>query len=162
MPIDAEYDKLIQDRAEQLFETGSFHAYSVEGYLRHFIAFESPDAGLLERAFAFVYQAFQEGGPAEEEPLVNILGSYTKGGWRIVCFPRARHRPSFYFKEGEEKLLISPAAVEMGGICTTPREQDFERVTREHILQMYGEVSVAEERFAGIKARLAGSLAALG
>ena len=76
-------------------------------------------------------------------------------------FPRAKHRPSFYFKEGDEKLLISPAAVELGGICTTPREQDFEKVTREHILQLYNEVCVAPEKFASIIARLAPKLAAL-
>ena len=82
-------------------------------------------------------------------------GSTRNGEWRIHVFPRAKHRPSFYFKEGDEKLLISPAAVELGGICTTPREQDFEKVTREHIVEMYQEVCVSAEKFAGIKARLA-------
>ena len=161
LPIDAEYEALKKARATRLFESDSFRAYSIENYLRRFITFESPDAGLLQRAFGALYEVFQEGGPAGEEPMLNILGFYTNGEWRIHFFPRAKHRPSFYFKEGDEKLLISPAAVELGGICTTPREQDFEKVTREHIVEMYQEVCVSAERFAAIKARLAPKLAAL-
>ena len=58
-------------------------------------------------------------------------------------------------RKATSKLLISPAAVELGGICTTPREQDFEKVTREHIVEMYKEVCVSPEKFAAITARLA-------
>jgi hypothetical protein len=93
--------------------------------------------------------------------MLNVLGFYTNGEWRIHVFPRAKHRPAFYFKEGEEKLLISPAAVELSGICTTPRAEDFDKVTRQHIADMYREVCVPTERFAGIKTRLASGLAGL-
>ena len=92
---------------------------------------------------------------------VALLGFYTDARWQIHVFPRAKHRPSFYFKEGEEQLLFSPAAVELGGICTTPRERDFEKVTREHIIEMYQEVCVSAERFAGIMAQLRPNLPAL-
>ena len=47
-----------------------------------------------------------------------------------------------------------------GGICTTPREADFAKVTREHIVELYREVCVAPERFADLKTRLAARLAA--
>ena len=161
LPIDAEYDAVKEKRARQLVQSGSLRAYSVENYLRRFITVESPEAGLLLRAFGALYEVFQEGGPAGEEPMLNILGFYTNAEWRIHFFPRAKHRPSFYFKEGEEKLLISPAAVELGGICTTPREEDFEKVTREHLVEMYNEICVSAERFARIKARLGPKLAAL-
>jgi hypothetical protein len=49
----------------------------VEDHLRRFITFESPDAGLLQRAFGALYEVFQDGGPAEEEPMLNVLGFYT-------------------------------------------------------------------------------------
>jgi hypothetical protein len=161
LPIDAEYDAVKQGRASQLVQSGSLRAYSVENYLRRFITLESSDAGLLQRAFGALYEVFQEGGAPGEEPMLNILGFYTNAEWRIHIFPRAKHRPGFYFKEGEDKLLISPAAVELGGICTTPREEDFEKVTREHIVGMYDEICVSAERFAGIKAHLAPKLATL-
>jgi hypothetical protein len=161
VPIDGEYEALKKAHATRLFESDSFRACSIEQCLRRFITFESNDARLLQRAFGVLYEAFQEGGPAGEEPMLNILAFYTNGAWRIHFFPRAKHRPAFYFKEGEEKLLISPAAVELGGICTTPREQDFDKVTRQHLVEMYNEISVSAERFAGIKTRLARDLAAL-
>ena len=161
VPIDGEYEGLKKAHATQLFESASFRAYSIEQCLRRFITFESNDADRLQRAFGALYEAFQEGGPAGEEPMLNILAFYTNGDWRIHFFPRAKHRPSFYFKEGDDKLMISPAAVELGGICTTPREQDFGKVTREHLVEMYNEISVSAERFAGIKMRLASGLARL-
>ena len=136
-------------------------SYSIEQCLRRFITFESNDAERLQRAFCTLYEAFQEGETSDEEPMLNILAFYTKGAWRIHFFPRAKHRPSFYFKEGEDRLMISPAAVELGGICTTPREEDFHMVTREHLVEMYNEISVSAERFAGIKTRLASGLAGL-
>ena len=161
LPIDAEYDLVKEKLGSWLVRSGVLRAYAFEDYLRRHVAFESPDATLLQRAFGALYEVLQDGGPAGEEPMLNILGFYTNGEWRIHVFPRAKHRPAFYFKEGDEKLLISPAAVELGGICTTPREQDFERVTREHIMEMYYEVCVSADKFAGIKTRLASKLAAL-
>jgi hypothetical protein len=159
VPLDAEFDALKASCASRLFESGSLRAWSVENCLRHFITFESADAGVLEQAFGRLYEAFQAGGSPTEEPMMNLLGFYGNGEWRIHFFPRAKHRPAFYFKEGDEKLLISPAAVELGGICTTPREQDFGKVTREHLVEMYNEVCVSPEKFASIKARLTAQLA---
>jgi hypothetical protein len=161
LPIDAEY-ATVRAAASPLFESGAFRAYGVENYLRRFISFESADAGRLQQAFAALHEILQDGGPEGEEPMLNILGFYTDDEWRIIVFPRVKHRPSFYFKEADEKLLISPAAVELGGICTTPREEDWGKVTREHIVQLYQEICVSEERFAGIKAGLASRLAGLG
>lgn len=159
VPIDGEYEALRKAHSTRLFESDSFRAYGIEQCLRRFITFESNDADLLQRAFGALYEAFQEGGPSGEEPMLNILAFYTDGDWRIHFFLRAKHRPSFYFKEGEEKLMISPAAVELGGICTTPREQDFDKVTREHLVEMYNEICASAERFTAIKARLATGLA---
>jgi hypothetical protein len=161
VPIDGEYEGLKKAHATGLFESDSFRAYSIEQCLRRFITFESKDTGLLQRAFGALYETFQEGGPAGEEPMMNILAFYTNGEWRIHFFPRAKHRPSFYFREGDEKLMISPAAVELGGICTTPRQQDFDKVTWEHLVEMYNEIGISSERFAEIKTRVARELAAL-
>jgi hypothetical protein len=160
LPIDAEYASVKQRCAHRLIESGSLRAWSADRFLRHFMALESADAGVLRRAFEALYTVLQDGAVEGEEPMLNVLGFYTNGEWRVLVFPRAKHRPSFYFKEGDDKLLISPAAVELGGICTTPREQDFEKVTREHIVQLYNEVCVAPEKFASITARLALKLAA--
>jgi hypothetical protein len=159
VPIDVEYDAVKQRQATRLCEADGFGAYSVENYLRHFISFESRDPGLLLRGFSALYAALQDGDPAGEEPMLNILGFYTNDAWRMIFFPRAKHRPSFYFKEGDEQLMVSPAAVELGGVCTTPREQDFEKITKQNIVEMFNEVCVSAEKFAAIKANLTQRLA---
>ena len=159
LPMDTEYAAIRDRHASRLVASHTLRAFSIEACLRRLISFESPDAGALRRAFEALHDVLQEGVPPEEEPMMNILGFYEQQQWRIIVFPRAKHRPAFYFREGDDKLMISPAAVEMGGVCTTPREQDFEKVTHDHIIQMYDEVSVSAETFAGIKQRLALRLA---
>jgi hypothetical protein len=46
-------------------------------------------------------------------------------------------------------------------VCTTPREQDFEKVTRDHIVQMFDEVCISRDDFCEMAARLAERLADL-
>ena len=87
VPMDTEYDAMKAAHATKLFASASFRAWSVEKCLRHFVTFESPDAGTLQRAFGVLYDAFQEGGPAGEEPMMNLLGFYGNGEWRIHVFP---------------------------------------------------------------------------
>jgi hypothetical protein len=160
LPIDAEYDVLKARGGAPLHQAGNLRVYAIDSCLRSFFALESSDAAALQRAFGKLHEALQAGVAEAEEPLMNILSFWQNGTWRVVIFPRAKHRPAFYFAEGEDKLLISPAAVELGGICTTPREQDFGKVTREHLVQMYQEVCVSPEKFQDLKARLASALAA--
>ena len=76
---------------------------------------------------------------------MNLLGSYERNAWRIIIFPRQRHRPSVYFLPGNERILISPGLVEMGGIIVTPVSKDFDIVNEELIGEIYSEVSVDEE-----------------
>lgn len=76
-----------------------------------------------------------------DEPRVNILCQYNAPQWRIILFPRRKHRPDIFFKEGDEKVLISPAAVDMGGLIVTPVEKDFRTVDAKLIEAIYEEVS---------------------
>jgi Domain of unknown function (DUF4922) len=77
-----------------------------------------------------------------EEPLVNILASWADGLWQVVVILRSKHRPDAYFREDDEKLLISPAAVDMGGLIITPREEDYRRLDARTVEAIYREVSV--------------------
>ena len=43
-----------------------------------------------------------------------------------VIFPRKKHRPNcFYEKDEDKQMLISPGALDMGGLLITPRENDY-------------------------------------
>ncbi|MCR5312048.1 MAG: DUF4922 domain-containing protein [Bacteroidaceae bacterium] len=71
----------------------------------------------------------------QNEPMMNILAwkeaSTSDGSPRIVSviIPRSKHRPDCYFKEGKEQMIVSPGALDMGGLIITPREEDFRKIT---------------------------------
>ncbi|MCX7817470.1 MAG: DUF4922 domain-containing protein [Syntrophales bacterium] len=77
----------------------------------------------------------------EGEPLLNVIASYFDSLWRIVIFPRIKGRPDAFYREGNEKIAISPGAVEMGGMFITINEQDFVRLDAESIISLYREIS---------------------
>ena len=79
--------------------------------------------------------------PDDIEPMLNILTWYGNRKWITYLFPRKKHRPACYFAEGDARLLISPASVEMGGVFITPLEKDFEKITAEDIAEILGNIS---------------------
>ena len=81
-----------------------------------------------------------------DEPMQNIIVLYDKS-WKILVFPRAKHRPDQYFAEGNNGLLISPAAVDFGGQLITPREEDFKKITKDDIQNIFAQTSISENVF---------------
>ncbi len=69
-----------------------------------------------------------------------------------MIIPRRKHRPDAYFREGEEKILVSPGAVDMGGLIVTPREEDYRALDTELIRGIFREVAYDD---AAIEALLA-------
>jgi Domain of unknown function (DUF4922) len=121
---------------------------------RRFLVLEDRDATRFADAFAKVYAAMQQITLRTDEPMMNVLATFEASQWRVLIFPRAKHRPSFYFADGDAQLLLSPAAVEMGGVCTLPVEAHFTRLTRDHLVTMYREVSWPDDQFAELTRRL--------
>ena len=89
------------------------------------------------RANEFLFRKLFQAMPDEDvhkEPMMNILAwnmkSNSDGNKRIVSvvIPRKKHRPDCYFKQGEEQCLVSPGALDMGGLIITPREEDFQKM----------------------------------
>ncbi len=86
----------------------------------------------------------------EEEPRMNLISWHQEGGIGkpdeivTLLFPRSKHRPYCYYAEGEEKLLISPGALDMGGLFITPREEDFHKLTPEKAVEILREVTPDE------------------
>ncbi len=74
---------------------------------------------------------------------MNLLGSFAESLWRVILFPRSKHRPDSYFREGEDRILISPAAVDCGGLVITPLEKDFRDVDATTIEGIFREVSLS-------------------
>ena len=79
--------------------------------------------------------------PNDSEPMMNILTWFKSPMWTTCIFPRKKHRPACYSAEGDDNLLISLAAVDMGGVLITPLEKDFDKITAENIAYILEEVT---------------------
>jgi hypothetical protein len=156
LPIEAELDSLMRRYAAPVAETDWLTATAIDDGLRRMILLVSDKKEKLMDAFGHIYdhmRGLREGG----EPMLNML-AYGGDRWRVLIFPRDRHRPWQYFEKGEKNILLSPAAVDMGGLLITPLEKDFNRISREDITDIFAQVSFSEERFRGLKEYLASRL----
>jgi hypothetical protein len=89
-----------------------------------------------------------------DEPMMNLIVKHYLSYWQIMIILRAKHRPDCYFREGLERFVISPGAMDMGSLIITPRQEDFERLTCELIRQIYQEVSLSNNVVQEIISRL--------
>ena len=88
----------------------------------------------------------------EPEPWCNVVAWREDGGALVlVLFPRGRHRPEAFHTGAR---TVSPAALDMSGLLVTPFRSDFDALTGEEVAAVYREVSLAEEPFRGVVARL--------
>ncbi len=72
--------------------------------------------------------------------LLNFFAFIGRDGWlRLVRVERTAHRPTCYYSEESDRLLVSPGCVDMAGIVITPRKEDFDRITVADIDRIYRE-----------------------
>lgn len=96
----------------------------------------------------------------EAEPRMNII--CWRQSWNpgkedeivMLVFPRKKHRPDCYSRSGEEQFLISPGALDLGGLLITPRETDFHRLTPERATAILREVTLNEDELKTVIGRL--------
>jgi ATP adenylyltransferase/5',5'''-P-1,P-4-tetraphosphate phosphorylase II len=160
LPIETEYMSERNRFGARVAGTPRLRVYGVTSRLRRFIAFESRDARALQEAFGLLSALLREHEKGDDEPMMNVLASFDNGEWRVLVLPRRAHRPSFYFAEGEGRILISPAAVDLGGVVITPREEDYRKVKRDTIVQMIDEVCFAPSDMAELCQTLAKAITA--
>jgi ATP adenylyltransferase/5',5'''-P-1,P-4-tetraphosphate phosphorylase II len=115
--------------------------FNWDHYLRTAITLNSDRKDKLILIFEKLYNGLKQMQPEETEPMLNILCSYENGKWIVHVFPRKLHRPRQYFLEGPEQLLLSPASIDMGGVLTIPREEDFQKITKEDVADIFDQVS---------------------
>lgn len=147
MPIETQYVFIKDNMCRFIGGNSKLKVFASNIFLRKFISFESTSKIELLNIFKILYDGFAKLPGTGIEPKMNIISNYDNGKWRVILFPRRKHRPDFYFKEGAEKILISPAASDYGGITITPRKEDFEKLTGQNIFEMFSEISVTTEYF---------------
>lgn len=124
--------------------------YLLEGYACPVFVIRSLPAETDSILCQRLYQALPVIGE-ENEPRINLIAWRQEGGIGredeivTIIFPRKKHRPDCYFSEGDKQLLVSPGALDMGGMLITPREEDFKKVTPEWFAEILKEVTMTEE-----------------
>ena len=76
----------------------------------------------------------------EYEPRWNIVTWYDEK-WHTVVFFRKESRPMCFFAPEEERILFSPATVEMAGIGIVANRESFDRLTPEKLRDIIREVA---------------------
>lgn len=146
MPIGNDFEHLKID-SRLLYSGENTKVWAVDNYLRKMISIET---GSIDKALEVIwvyYKNFRFMQPEKVEPMMNVLCTFSGGKWTIHLFPRKAHRPTQFFATGDAQILISPGSVDFGGVFILPREEDFEKITADDIVDILAQVCVSQEAF---------------
>jgi hypothetical protein len=145
MPLEDDLRKMPVNRLLTLKDGKILRIGAFKSDFRRFVLVRSSEKAPLTETLEYLIGILGENGG--EEPMVNILMWYETVSWNVVFFPRAKQRPFQYYAEGDKKLLVSPAAVELGGLIILPREEDFVRITPGDLESIFDQVSLSDQNF---------------
>jgi len=145
MPIERETDYLLKV-SNMIFQNKNISVFSVSNYLRNLFIIESNNIEQIKNEFNKLYYSFKEIANTDLEPMLNIIVTFNKN-WRVYLFPRKAHRPKEFFLDGNEKILLSPATVDFGGLFITPRKEDFDKITKENVVNIFKQTSIDNSIF---------------
>jgi ribosomal protein S18 acetylase RimI-like enzyme len=140
MPIEKEIRD--EKRLTRIRQADGAFLYRGRNLGREVIILEGDDPMVLGDAFKDILNALKKVLLLDEEPMMNIAGFYRERKWRLVIFPRRKHRPDAFFREGDDQIVVSPGVIDMGGVLITPVEKDFEQLDGAAVEGIYKEVSL--------------------
>jgi hypothetical protein len=152
MPLDDEFHLIKNEFGINLVDTDNILIHAVDDGLRKFITVESIHFEVILSWFRKILQVLNKENPSDPESMLNIVSSYDEEfGWQIAIFIREKHRPPHYFQDDNEKILISPASVDLAGYCVTPDKNTFDKIDEKIIREIFTEVFVDNNKFNKIK-----------
>jgi hypothetical protein len=143
MPVEKEIRE--EKRFTRMTPVDGVLLYRVRDLGREVVILEGDDPTAVGGAFKGFLNALKKVLRLDEEPMMNIAGFHQERKWRLVIFPRRKHRPDAFFMEGEARIVVSPGLIDMGGVLITPMEKDFDRLDAAAVEGIYGEVSLEAE-----------------
>lgn len=131
LPLERNWEKHVSEKINN-------HLFVIDyGFLSLMIQTENKETSIS--LFDKIYKSLTV-KPDESEPMMNILSWKENRNFHTIIIPRKKHRPACYFAEGDENILVSPAAVDLGGVFITPLEKDFNKITQTDIAIILNEV----------------------
>jgi hypothetical protein len=140
MPIEKEITG--ENGLVEITEIESVRISRAKGLGRETIVLESDGPTAMAIAFKGIVTALKSAINGNHEPMMSVAGFRDGNKWLLVVFPRAKHRPEAFFRQGADRVAVSPAVIEMGGVLVTPLEKDFERLDKSVVESIFREVSL--------------------
>lgn len=136
-----------------LYQTDQGILRTIEEDVYRFFVIEGSSIRTVVDLFQTLYVALPI-VPGEEEPRLNLLAYTEADKWVLLVYFRTQHRPACFYATGDDNILCSPAAVDLGGVAITPLHKDFQKVTSEKIREILSEVLPDGELFEQIIRRI--------
>ncbi|ASB50037.1 DUF4922 domain-containing protein [Alkalitalea saponilacus] len=151
LPVEKEISRI---NRQFLFGTDSCSLFAMDNYLRKTLLIVGTDAAAVENCFNKVFSVLRDFIPSNPEPMMNVLVEKEGEEWRVVIFPRKNHRPEQFYATDDDQLLLSPASVDFGGVLITPRHEDFEKLDKSLIRNVFEQVTLDDDVWIEIKKKL--------
>lgn len=145
LPVENELENLKKNHSEILLDENDATVFAVENYLRRFVSIQSEKKEKLQKIFRLLFERLPSND--ESEPLLNVLCNFENGKCNVLVFPRKKRRPTHFYRTDEKQIIVSPASVELGGVLILPRKEDFEKMTKEILSEIFSEVIMGENDF---------------
>jgi hypothetical protein len=138
-PAMAEDCSYCEETAQRMFEL-----FTLGGCGRSVVVFRGGDRDEVAK---WVYEVIKELAlqADKREPLINLVCTYDPKLWTVYLFPRAKHRPACFYAEGEQRLIVSPGAIDMAGVVVVPELEHFKKIDGARIAAIFSEVSLSTE-----------------
>jgi ATP adenylyltransferase/5',5'''-P-1,P-4-tetraphosphate phosphorylase II len=143
LPLEDEVTEALQNEKAYLDKDTSVVA--MENYGRKVLIVKSGKKEVIEEKFDRVYHFLQAVQPQEAEPMLNVLCWREINDWVLVILPRQAHRPWQFDAGAPEKIVLSPASVDLGGVLITPRKEDFDKLDIETVQDIFSQVCIDDE-----------------
>jgi hypothetical protein len=148
MPIENDFK---DEKLTELLSSGEgIRIWRWKNYLRNILTIQGDNVEKVSLFFKRFYDSFFLLQRDKQEPMLNILACYENNEWIIHILPRRKHRPDQYFLEGDKRILLSPASVDLGGVIITPREEDFNKISKEDIEDIFNQVCLDNIAFQSV------------
>ena len=160
LPLQSAWPRLSRHLQEIVREEiGDDHASDDEGiwrvtdYPAAAFVIKSRQQEVGERLFRKLYNSLPDAHNGFE-PMMNVIMWHSGDVTMSFVLPRRKHRPECYTAQGDAQYIISPGAVDMGGLIITPREEDFRKLTPEVMTAIYRELSLSDDEMQQVIERI--------
>jgi ATP adenylyltransferase/5',5'''-P-1,P-4-tetraphosphate phosphorylase II len=128
--------------------------FTLKDYRLNALIARGNDRAALSEWFDRALRRLAEVAGAESEPMINLVVTRDGVRWTVIVFPRGKHRPDRYFAEGDAKLTVSPAAIDLAGVLVVPQPDHFAKITSRDVEEIYAEVTLGALTFEALVADL--------